>query len=114
MPRRRGGRNHNKNRVPIQVSVGEEKNDDCPVCLEPLKDGSGVTFCSEKHGVCNGCIKGLLTPCVAAWRGSCDCCGVSWKCPLCRKQAGIPNAFSLLLMILPKEETDKMIDRANE
>ena len=110
----RGGKNHKKkgnaNRVPMK---GEARDRTCSICLDDF-DEDGLICCSQHHGVCPSCCKQLLMPCIQSIRGNCKCCGVAWKCPVCRECAGFPNAWSVLQIILPQEEQDKAKLRAYE
>ena len=122
----RGGKKHqkkNKNRIPIDASprdtnrmpidASERRDTGCCICFDEFNDDNTRISCSNKHSVCNICIKQLVMPCFPSLRGTCGCCGVSWKCPICRVKAGFPNAWSVMQFMLSDEERTKAIDRAN-
>jgi hypothetical protein len=109
----RGGKKHqpkNKNRIPMGATPRDNK---CCICLDEFIENKNVISCSNHHGVCSICIKQLLMPCNASWKGQCSCCGISWKCPICRVHAGFPNAWVVMQFMLTEEEQTKAIDRAN-
>ena len=101
------------NRIPRQ---GTSRDDACCICLEEFdmtyQEDSGI-LCSSNHGVCRICVKQLLMPCLGTLRGTCNCSGVSWKCPICRSICGFPNAWTAMSLIMTDEEADKAINRAN-
>tara|TARA_R110000787_G_scaffold18369_1_gene56374 strand:- start:539 stop:907 length:369 start_codon:yes stop_codon:yes gene_type:complete len=112
--RHRGrGKKNNTNRVPIPSTPREKE---CCICLEEQNDLTGqLITCGNHHGVCDDCIKKLIRPCIPSLRGKCDCCGIQWKCPICREVYGFPNGWTILSMFLTVDEQNKAVyDAENE
>ena len=100
----------NKNRKVIDTTA---RDNECSICLEDLKDKS-YYCCERKHAVCNECVRPLLMPCLPSLKGNCDCCGVSWKCPLCRGICGFPNGIMLLKVLCSDDEYNRCWETAKK
>ena len=109
----RGGKNNKKknvNRIPIEATPRAR---DCPICLEEQTVEDSMITCANEHGFCQKCMKSLIMPCVASQKGECECCGVSWKCPLCRNVMGFPNAWTVAQLFMTEEQQNESYRLAN-
>lgn len=105
--------------------LGEEKhhhkNFNCCVCWEEKKfkitndmfdnyDEPSIIFngliCHMKHQLCFGCVNKIVKECDYE---KCDCIGYNYKCPLCRGEIGIHQAWQLIAITAGSMKTVKEI-----